>query len=197
MQCVATLRWKPCDDTCGRSLSLGHVTQDFSPSPWRCLSAPRRPGRPLQSPIDIMAAIDGCDKVSKACAFLCPRLPPGCPRYARADPRTGGSDSGPARRPLVAGQHVRQTLTNFRTCLLQTGAKVCLTFGAPLRQVWDGCGGSDTRGHGKGGGERATGARTTLHGMRVAPLEASSKNVPAPPATQVEYHRGRAPCGPW
>ena len=88
-------------------------------------------------PLDIMAAINGCTNASKACAILCPRLLPGCPRYARADPRTGGSDSGPARRPLVAGQHVRQTLTNFRTCLLQTGAKVCLTFEAPIRQVWE------------------------------------------------------------
>ena len=41
-------------------------------------------------------------------------------------------------------------------------------FEAPFRQVWEGHGGSVSRGDGKGGDGRAAEARTTLPGMMVA-----------------------------
>ena len=79
----ATPWWAPRGDTCGWSFFLIY---DFNRSPWRRLSTPRRPGRPLQSPIDIMVAIHGCSKVLKARAILCPCLLPRGPWYACAEP---------------------------------------------------------------------------------------------------------------
>ena len=79
----ATPWWAPRGDTCGWSFFLIY---DFNRSPWRRLSTPRRPGRPLQSPIGIMVAIHGCSKVLKARAILCPCLLPRGPWYACAEP---------------------------------------------------------------------------------------------------------------
>ena len=73
----------PRGDTCGWPFFFIY---DFNRSPWRRLSTSRRPGRPLQSPIDIIVAIHGCNKVSKARAILCPCLLPRGPWCACAEP---------------------------------------------------------------------------------------------------------------
>ena len=101
---------------------------DFNRSPWRRLSTPRRPGRPLQSPIDIMVAIHGCSKVLKARAILCPCLLPRGPWYACAEPFPNPSNRGLVQEHVctIAGLLVGViTPEEFWLGKLQRSCKLC------------------------------------------------------------------------
>ena len=101
---------------------------DFNRSPWRRLSTPRRPGRPLQSPIDIMVAIHGCSKVSKARTIMCPCLLPWGPWYACAEPFPNPNNSSLVQEHVctIAGLLVGViTPEEFWLGKLQRSCKLC------------------------------------------------------------------------
>ena len=101
---------------------------DFIRSPWQRFSTSRRSGRPLQSPIDIMVAIHGCSKVSKARTIMCPCLLPWGPWYACAEPFPNPNNSSLVQEHVctIAGLLVGViTPEEFWLGRLQRSCKLC------------------------------------------------------------------------
>ena len=89
---------------------------------------PGRPGRLLRSPIDIMVAIHGCSKVSKARTIMCPCLLPWGPWYACAEPFPNPNNSSLVQEHVctIAGLLVGViTPEEFWLGRLQRSCKLC------------------------------------------------------------------------
>ena len=101
---------------------------EFNRSPRRRLGTSGRPGKSLQSPIDIKVAIHGCNKVSQARAILRSRLLPQGPWYACAEPFPNPSNRGLVQEHVctIAGLLVGViTPGEFWVGRLQRSCKLC------------------------------------------------------------------------